>query len=134
MSNVLNFVKEVLIEELENYESESIYGCDLAFTLLEKYNVDGSYTYSTYESIQWIQENFTSIAEFIEEFDPESNGISLNNPFTDPEIFQVQIMLYASDQIMSKSQYVNDNWNNEIELTQEVINIITNELNNISEL
>ncbi len=134
MSNVLNFVKEVLIEELGNYEGESIYGADLAYTLLSEYNVNGSYTCNSYESIQWIQENFPSIAEFIEEFDPESNGISLNNPFTNPEIFQVQIMLYASELIMSESQYVNDNWNNEIELTQEVIDIIVNELNNITEI
>ena len=134
MSNVLKFVKEVLIEKLGEYEGKLIYGADLAYTLLSEYNVNRSYTCNSYESIQWIQENFMSIAEFIEEFDPESNGINLTNPFTNPEVFQVQIMLCASDPIMSKSQYISDNWNNEIELTQEVIDIIVNELNNITEI
>ena len=50
METFKNLVIEELKQKLEDYEGADIYGCDMAYTLLEQYNIDGSYTYNTYSS------------------------------------------------------------------------------------
>lgn len=45
-----DYIIDLLLRKLEDYEDMSIYGCAMSYTLLESYNVDGSITYSTYKA------------------------------------------------------------------------------------
>ena len=67
MATIKEFVADVLMDKLDEYEGTSSYGCDLAYDLLQQYNVDGSYTYSTYEAKKWVQEHFDELGEIVEE-------------------------------------------------------------------
>ena len=129
MATIKEFVADVLMDKLDEYEGTSSYGADLAFYLLQQYNVDGSYTYSTYEAKQWVQEHFDELADIVNDMTEE--GIPPCNVFDNPECFMVQIMLYVAGELLGQCDTVNEFWNEEQELTKEIIAKIKEELNEI---
>ena len=129
MATIKEFVADVLMDKLDEYEGTSSYGADLAYDLLQQYNVDGSYTYSTYEAKQWIASWFDELGEIVEEMTEE--GLVPCNVFDNPEAFQVQIMLYVAGQLLGQCDTVNEFWNDKQELTEEIIAKIKEELNEI---
>lgn len=129
METIKDFMVDVLKDELDEYKGTSSYGGDLVYDLLQRYNVDGTYTYSTYEAKQWVQEYFDELAEIVNEMTEE--GLPPCNVFENPEAFQVQIMLYVAGQLLGQCDTVNKFWNEEQELTQEIIDKIKEELDNL---
>jgi hypothetical protein len=126
MKTLKNYIIDEIIWHLKDRENENIYACDLAYTLFEAANVDGSYTYSTYEATRWIKKYFDSLGEIVEEL--KANGIEAPNPFDEPEKFQVVIILEGAQYLLSQCETINENWNNEIELTPKTIRRICKEL------
>lgn len=129
MATIKEFVADVLMDNLDEYEGNSTYGADLAFYLLQQYNVDGSYTYSTYEAKQWVQEHFDELGEIVEEIAEEE--IPICNVFDNPEGFQVRIMLHVAEQLLGQCETVIEVWNDEFILEADVIKKIKEELNEI---
>lgn len=129
MATIKEFVADVLMDKLDEYEGTSSYGADLAYHLLEQYNADGSYTYSTYEAKQWVASCFDELGDIVNEMSEE--GIPPCNVFDNPEGFQVCIMLYVASQLLGQCDTVNEFWNEEQELTEEIIAKIKEELNEI---
>ena len=129
---MINYVIDLLIRKLEDYEDTSIYGCDMAYTLLEQYNVDGSITYNTCEAIEWLKDNIQDIYDFLPtikfEFGDEFYAKICIDILDSPEKAMVIICLEKANEIMSNLKFINDNWNNEIVLNKENINIIKSEL------
>lgn len=129
MKTIKEFMVDVLKDKLYEYEGTSSYGGDLAYDLLQQYNVDGTYTYSTYKAKQWVQEYFNELSEIVEEMTEE--GLPPCNVFKNPEAFQVQIMLYVAGGLLGQCETVNEFWNDEQELTEEIITKIKEELDNL---
>ena len=129
MATIKEFVADVLMDNLDEYEGNSTYGADLAFYLLQQYNVDGSYTYSTYEAKKWVQEYFDELGEIVEEMTEE--GLAPCNVFDNPECFMVQIMLYVAGELLGQCDTVTEVWNDEFILEADVIKKIKEELNEI---
>ena len=100
MKNLKEYAKELLINEIESakdWVDLSEYQdnwSDLAFKLLESYNVDGSITYNTYESEEILKDYYYEVGDYIEEikeiWDTEIN------PFKEPERALVVIVLYIA--------------------------------------
>ena len=71
MKNYLNDLeKDVLsrmIDNLDDLEGRDGYVSELAFTLFENENINGSMTYSTYKAEQWIAEHFHDLADVVED-------------------------------------------------------------------
>ena len=97
-------VLERMIDALEGMEGRDGYVSDLAFTLFEAENIDGSMTYSTYKAEQWITEHFHDLADVVEEIQDEW-GIT-PNPFNNPEKFMVQVALYLAESLVYESDYL----------------------------
>ena len=129
METIKDFMVDVLKDKLDDYEGTSSYGADLSYDLLQQYNVDGTYTYNTYEAKQWVQEHFNELVEIVEEMTEE--GLPPCNVFKNPEVFQVQIMLYVAGQLLGQCDTVEEFWNDEQELTKEIIAKIKEELDNL---
>lgn len=127
-NDMLLEMKDLLKDLLEEYEDQSVYGCDLGYTLLERYNVDGTYTYSTSEAEKWIKQNFEDIGEIYEELEFQIGAESIPNPFKNPEAFQVCIMLEEATGMLARCGFVDKNWNEEITLNKENIEKISKEL------
>ena len=126
---IKEFVADVLMDKLDEYKGTSSYGCDLAYYLLQQYNVDGSYTYSTYEAKQWVQEHFDELGEIVEEMTEED--LAPCNVFDNPEAFMVCVMLYVAGQLLGQCDTVTEVWNDEFILEADVIKKIKEELNEI---
>ena len=127
-----NYVIDLLIRKLEDYEDMSIYGCDMAYTLLEEYNVDGTILYNTYNTTEWLKDNIQDIYDFLPTikfmYDDEFYAKLCIDILDSPEKAMVIICLEKANEIMANLKFINDNWDNEIVLNKENINIIKKEL------
>ena len=123
--------KEVLnnlIDKLYDYKGGNYYACDLAYTLFECYNIDGSVTYNAYDAKEWIKKYFNELGEVVEEIKFNLGSEFIPNIFEEPEKFMVVIYLEVGASLLSQCKFIDDNWNNEIELTNENIEKIKKEL------
>ena len=128
MKNSVNsFVASVLMDKLDDYVGETMYVQDLAYKLLEEENVNGSYFCSTYKSTLWIKEHFEDLGDIVEEYE-DTFGEPPANPFNEPETFMVQIMINVADYIMNDTKFISNFEEEQIELTQEVIDTLKAEL------
>ena len=121
---------ERIIDRLYDYEDEKIYACDLAYKLFESENIDGTFTYSSYNAKNWIKENFDDIGEVWENLTFEFSGDFLKdyNLFDNPEKFMVLIILESASYILGQCEFLDNNWNDEITLNKENIEIIEKQL------
>lgn len=120
--NLINTV----IDRLNDYEGTNNYMCDLSSILFERENADGSVLYNTYQTKEFIKENFDLFGDLVE-YVNDNFGYTLN-PFIEPEKAHVILMLEASQSILSKLPTVDKFWNDEKELTQKLIKQLTKEL------
>lgn len=105
--NLNNLEKDVLsrmIDHLDDLEGGDGYVSELAFTLFEAENINGSMTYNTYEAEQWIAEHFHDLADVVE--DMAADWDITPNPFSNPEKFMVQVVLYLAEQLVYTSDYL----------------------------
>ena len=93
-----------MIDALDDMEGRDGYVSDLAFTLFEGENIDGTMTYSTHKAEQWIAEHFHDLADAVE--DMAADWDITPNPFNNPEKFMVQVVLYLAEQLVYKSDYL----------------------------
>ena len=119
-----------IIDKLNDYEESEVYSCDLAYTLFEDENIDGTFTYNTYEAKEWIKSNWEEIGEVWEElnFQFDSEFMNKNNPFENPESFMVIIILESASYLLSCCEFIDKHWNDKITLSKKNIKTITNQL------
>lgn len=131
-NSIKNEVIEDLQEKLKDYEDVTIYACDLSYTLFESYNVDGTVTYNTYSAEMWIKNNWDNIGEVLEElkfqFDDSYFKDIVFDIWNNPEKFMVIVYLEVGSYLLSKCNFIDNNWNEEIILTSDNIDLISKQL------
>ena len=130
-NKIKDFVKDIIVNELYNYENMSFYGCDLGYGLLEGYNIDGVYFYNSYRAIEFIKENFEDFGEIVEEVSFQLGVESIPNIFENPDRFCVVCFLEVASYILGRCGFVDKMWNEEIVLTEEVVKQIESELKEV---
>ena len=124
-----DLVKDLIKERLEDYKGQKIYTCDLASTLFEGENVDGSFTYSTYWSKELIKKYFDEFSYIYDEYIANCGKENSINLLAEPEEFIVIMLLEQANILINCSNdFINDNWDNEIELNDENIKKIVESL------
>lgn len=123
-----DLVKDLIEERLYQYENQSVYCCDLAYQLFEGENIDGSFTYSTYWSKELVKKYWDDFNEIYENYIWNVGKENSINVLDEPEKFVVVMLLEQAQDILSKIEFIDTNWNEEIELTKENIETIINEL------
>lgn len=123
-----DLVKDLIKSRLYDYEGNSIYSCDLAYQLFEGENVDGSFTYSTYWSKELVKKYWDDFNEIYENYIWNVGKENSINVLDEPEKFVVVMLLEQAQDILSKLEFIDTNWNDEIELNKKNINTIINEL------
>lgn len=126
MNNLQKWVLQEMVEHLKEMEGQTVYECDLAFQLFESENVNGSYTCDAYKARKWIKDNWFDLCEVVEEYEYEF-GEYPDNCWINPERFQVQIILFMASSLVTESDYIEEHWNEEIELTSDIIQTIVSE-------
>ena len=120
---------ETIISRLNDYKNTNVYGCDLAYTLFEGENANGSVLCNTYKTKEFIKNHFDLFADFSEYY-KDNFGESLDI-FAEPEKAHVILLLEAAQMVLSNLDTVNEFWNDSKELTEELINAIIEELNKL---
>ena len=127
--NFITDLKKTIIERLNDYKNTNVYGCDLAYTLFEGENANGSVLCNTYLTKEFIKNNFDLFSDFSEYY---KNNFGDNlNIFAEPEKSHVILLLESSVMVLSQLETVNEFWNDSKELTEELINSIVEELNKL---
>ena len=123
------YLKSFIIDRLEDHEGNDFNsGYELANSLTESINIDGSATYNTWEAKQYIKEWFEECGEFIEEYKSEFGCAPQWNPFEEPELFHCLMIIVGVEKELSKLD-IFDNLE-DFELTSELIKSIIEELEN----
>lgn len=128
MNELEKWVMGEMIDKLQEFEGVKTYPSDLAYMLFEEANCNGSYTFSTFEAVQWCNKYFEQLGDVVEDYSHEF-GVTPSNVFLFPERFQVEIILFLAPHLVELSAYVNDRINDDDEfiLTDEVIEVIEKE-------
>ena len=117
---------ETIISKLNDYKGSINYMCDLSSILFESENVNGSVLCSTYQTKEFIKENFNLFGDLVEYVKDNMNMVL--NPFSEPEKAHVILLLEASQSILSKIPTIDKYWNDKKELTPKLIKQLTKEL------
>lgn len=116
-----------MLDRFDNWEGRTLYIGDLAYYIYQSATADGSILYSTYKTREWIGKYMNDIAEAIEDYDlTEFMDFSL--AFTEPEAFHVGLVTNLAREYIHESKWVQEHEDDEIELTEEVIETIKKEL------
>lgn len=95
-------VVERIIDKLDDYDLQED-AFETACLLFEAENIDGSITYNTYEAERWICKYFSNLRDVVEEYNEVyGEGLGLLNPFTNPEGFMVQIIMFVTETIIKE--------------------------------
>ena len=124
MLRLEKFVKKEIESRLNESEYDEIYLGDLSFKLFESEYYNGSFTCNSYAAIKWIKDYFEELSEVVEEYEDEF-GISVPNPFSEPEKFQLVVITYLADKILSNAIY---NAGLDIDETIELTYKVTNDI------
>lgn len=123
-------LKETIIDRLNDYKNTTVYGCDLAYTLFEGENVNGTVLFSTYLTKEFIKENFDLFGDLVQYV--ENNIDVVLNPFKEPEKSHVWLVMEGGCSLLSRLDFVLNNWNDKFKLTDEVIKEITDQLRELN--
>lgn len=99
-------IMQDILSKLDDYVSNNTEigdnPIDTALTLWERENIDGSITFSAYESKEWIKKHFDDLDEIVEQYQFDTGA--LLNPFSSPEGFQVIVTIEVTCNL------INDVW------------------------
>ena len=138
-NKIKDFVKSEIVRKLEDFENyicdDSVYACDLAYELFENENIDGSFFYDTIQAKKWLSEHFDDLSEIIKElqlqFDEDFCNKILLDFFKNPDCFIVVVVLEVANYLLGQCKYINENWNNDITLTNDIIDTICQQLDEL---
>ena len=123
MENFVDYCKDYIKDHINDFEGETPYACDFCMTITEAPNSDGTLTYSTEQAKEYLKEWWNDCADYFQ-YEKDSFGENLHNPFENPEAFMVCMVIEGCNAILSRCPIIEENWNERIELTEEVISEI----------
>lgn len=126
------FCKEFIKEHLDGYEGQTLYACDLGCTLAEGINADCSFTYSRELAKDYLKEWWDYADEYWD-YEENNYGEHPYSPFGNTEAYTVCMVVEGINGLLSKCQFIDDNWNDEIELTEDNICRIKDELDELDD-
>lgn len=128
-TNFITYCKQYIFDHIDNYRGQSVYPCDFGFTLTEEPNYDGTLTYSREEAKNYIREWWDEANDYFEY--EKFNFGTVRNPFENPEVYMVCMVIAGVESLISNAfdQIEGVDWNEEIELTGELIEQICEKVN-----
>lgn len=120
---IYDWAKDYILDHIDDWEGQSVYGADLAYELTEAPNVNG-----IYEDDSWgfIGKHLNDAAKEYE-YQKDNFG-EVKNPFEDPEGFVVVWLIDAVGAVLANIDVVDEHWNDDLELTEDVIKEIKDAL------
>lgn len=122
MESFIDYCKNYVLEHIDEYEGQEVYLCDLGFTLTEGPNCDGTLTYSIHDAIEYLREWWYEASDYFQ-YEKDNFGTP-RNPFENPEAYMVCMVIEGVRALIDDAVDtlgMNDQWNDEVELTADLI-------------
>lgn len=117
------YCKNFILDEIDEYEGQDVYACDLGGILTERMCGDGTFTYSTKKAIELLAEWIWEAGEFSDY--EENNFGKRSNPFENVEAYLVGMVSEGVRTVLSRCPLLDQKWNDDtFALTQEIIAVI----------
>lgn len=126
-----DYCKAHLLEKLSDYRGQTLYACDLGYTLCEGENADGTLTYSTYEACKYLQAWWFECGEYWE-YERSNFGENSRNPFDAPEAYMVCMVIQGVSDILSQCKSIDDAWNERIVLDDCFLSTLIEEIEDVT--
>lgn len=123
MKEFIDYCKQYIYEHIDGYEGQKHYLCDFGYTLTEGPNADGTLTYDRVKAMLYLKKWWWEAADYFE-YEKLNFGENLHNPFENPEAYMVCMVVEGVDALWSSAINelgMNDRWNDEVELTPDLI-------------
>ncbi|MBO5970756.1 MAG: hypothetical protein J6S14_19960 [Clostridia bacterium] len=131
MSNsYTEYCRNTILDELDYWEDQEVYPCDLGYKLTETMNANGSCTYSRKLALDYIAEWIDEAADYWD-YEEENFGEHRINPFSNPEGYMVCMVIEGVCSLLAQCSTIDESWNDCIELTPETIEKIKAEVKEI---
>lgn len=131
MQSFEEYCKDFINDKLEEYIGITVYGADLGFTLTEGINSDGTATYSKQKAMEYIKEWFDEAGE-VYQYQVDNYGKACQNPFENPEAWMVCMIIEGVNNLLGQCETVENFWNDEKEITEELMENIKSEVQDLS--
>ena len=137
MESFVKYCKDYIENNIEALEDSDVYGSELALSICEYDNANGTMTYSAKKAEQYIKEWWDDCAEFYEyavfNFGDDYAAKNLN-VFADSEKFMFMMVFEGIGFLLSRVSVIEENWNDEITLDKETIDTIIDEVSEMTEI
>lgn len=123
MKTFINYCKQYIYDHIDGYRGQKVYSCDLGYTLTDGPNHDGTLTYSTAKAMDYLAEWRWDAADYWQ-YEKDNFGENLHNPFDNPEAYMVCMVIEGVRAMIDRAITelgLNDQWNDEVELTADLI-------------
>lgn len=121
------YCKDHLYERLDEMEGQRVYASDLVYEIMEPNNVDGSMTYSTYKAQEFVFGHSDVAGEYWQ-YQKDELGEIYQNPFDNPEAYMVGMVEAGVRNLCSNSDFLDEHWDQQIELDEKTIETIKQEV------
>ena len=129
MNTLEKEICKYIVDKLHDYEGCTEYCADLASTLLADEKQQGFIVPYNKESRKWALSHFWDIETKMKEtWDPEISGYIQKKFWNDPNGFMLCVYLETARHLLSQCKTINENWNEKLELTPEVISTLEKEM------
>ena len=130
LKNYKEYCVDYIIENIGEHIGSDFYDSyELAHTITEGDNINGSFTYSTYKAKQYIKHWFDDIGDFLDEYEfIYGDNLSIN-PFTESEKFHALMVIVLVENIIGNLKYLS---NEGFTLTKELADTIIQDIENLT--
>ena len=114
---IIKWAIDYIEDTLPDYVGNDTYGADLGNLITEGPNNNG-----IYEDDSWgfISKHINDARDEYE-YEKDNFGEVLHNPFEKPEAFVVCMLINTVNEVLSQVHFVEEHWNDNFEITGEVV-------------
>lgn len=124
----LTYCREYIKNHIEEFVGQVVYAADLGLELTDAPNIDGSLTYSRYDAMEYLKEWWWEASDYFDYEKLEFGAENIHNPFENPEAYMVCMVIEGVNSLINQCSVIEENWNEQIELTQEISEQICKEI------
>lgn len=96
-NQIMQDCKDYILDRLDDLEGYKHCLYDLGYDVTQCDNISGSVLYNTYDTVQYLAENYFDVSEIVDELGDELIDTSIF--FSNPEAFHVQLLVTTAEYI-----------------------------------
>ena len=119
MKDFKEYCKDYIVDHIDEFVGQNFYGSDLCYELTQEPNSNGTLTFCREEAVCYLKDWWVDAAKYWD-YEKDNFGENTHNPFDNPEAYMVCMVIEGVASILGNAPHIEDYWNDEFELTQEM--------------